>query len=321
MSKKTRMLFALFITLPFIISSKDEAELNPYLIFGHYDQELSKKIMDFYSKNAEEKEKILKDLDISISDLNKEIKAYISEKKESPNEKIVELIKKLREMIHYLPFKYCNNDENCVNEKKTLMNNVINAVEDHFGQCSATREHLNKLTNNAYTNLELITKLVDSIIRNIDLLGANNAKTVQSIITCLIQGTPEFWPAVKEQLTKDGHSNSEPLLKELFGRLMTEASIKISEFIKNEESKKYSKIYDIEPEERRKREQIFEEEILNILKEIKDSKSNNTLTIIVSCLATITILIGGFFLYRFIRRRKNSDPIENTKDLVNSENK
>ena len=134
MSKKTRMLFALFITLPFIISSKDEAELNPYLIFGHYDQELSKKIMDFYSKNAEEKEKILKDLDISISDLNKEIKAYISEKKESPNEKIVELIKKLREMIHYLPFKYCNNDENCVNEKKKLMNNVINAVEDHFGQ-------------------------------------------------------------------------------------------------------------------------------------------------------------------------------------------
>ena len=102
---------------------------------------------------------------------------------------------------------------------------------------------------------------------------------------------------------------------------MTEASIKISEFIKNEESKKYSKIYDIEPEERRRREQIFEEEILNILKEIKDSKSNNTLTIIVSCLATITILIGGFFLYRLIRRRKNSNMIENTKDLVTSENK
>ena len=317
MSKKTRMLFALFITLPFIISSKDEAELNPDLIFGHYDQELSKKIMDFYSKNAEEKEKILKDLDISISDLNKEIKA---EKKESPNEKIVELIKKLREMIHYLPFKYCNNDENCVNEKKTLMNNVINAVEDHFGQCSATREHLNKLTSNAYTNLELITKLVDSLMKNLDLLGANNAKTVQSIITCLIQGTPEFWPAVKEQLTKDGYSNSEPLLKELFTNLITEASIKISEFIKNEESKKYSKIYDIEPEERRRRGPNFEEEVLNILKEIQDSKNNNTLTIIVSCLATITILIGGFFLYRFIRRRKNSNIIENTKDLVTSEN-
>ena len=71
-------------------------------------------------------------------------------------------------------------------------------------------------------------------------MGANNAKIVQSIITCLIQGTPEFWPAVKEQLTKDGHSNSEPLLKELFGNLITEASIKISEFIKNEESKKLS---------------------------------------------------------------------------------
>ena len=96
--------------------------------------------------------------------------------------------------------------------------------------------------------------------------------------------------------------------------------LQIQKRIFYQESKKYSKIYDIEPEERRRREQIFEEEILNILKEIKDSKSNNTLTIIVSCLATITILIGGFFLYRFIRRRKNSNIIENTKDLVTSEN-
>ena len=43
--------------------------------------------------------------------------------------------------------------------------------------------------------------------------------------------------------------------------------------------------------------------------------------VIVSCLATITIIMGGFFLYRFIRRRKNSNIIENTKDLVVSENK
>ena len=111
MSKKTRMLFALFITLPFIISSKDEAELNPDLIFGHYDQELSKKIMDFYSKNAEEKDKV--DFTIKLEDKEE---VFL----ECFKEKIVELIKKLREMIHYLPFKYCNKDENCMNEKKNV---------------------------------------------------------------------------------------------------------------------------------------------------------------------------------------------------------
>ena len=57
-------------------------------------------------------------------------------------------------------------------------------------------------------------------------------------------------------------------------------------------------------------------EIIDVLKEIK--ATNKTLIIIVSCLATITILIGGFLLYRFLRR-KNSNLIENPKDLVTSE--
>ena len=59
-------------------------------------------------------------------------------------------------------------------------------------------------------------------------------------------------------------------------------------------------------------------EIIDILKEIK--ATNKTLIIIVSCLATITILIGGFLLYRTIRR-KNSNIIENNQVLETSENK
>ena len=65
---------------------------------------------------------------------------------------------------------------------------------------------------------------------------------------------------------------------------------------------------------------VYEEEILNILKEIKDSNKGQTLTVVLTCLATITILIGGFLLYRYIRRRKNSNLIENIKDLVTAEN-
>ena len=65
---------------------------------------------------------------------------------------------------------------------------------------------------------------------------------------------------------------------------------------------------------------VYEEEILNILKEIKDSNKGQTLTVVFTCLATIAILIGGLLLYRYIRRRKNSNLIENIKDLVTAEN-
>ena len=67
------------------------------------------------------------------------------------------------------------------------------------------------------------------------------------------------------------------------------------------------------------REDVYEE-IIDILKEIKKSNKNKTLIIIISCLTTITILIGGFLLYRFIRR-KNSNLFENIKELNTSENK
>ena len=55
----------------------------------------------------------------------------------------------------------------------------------------------------------------------------------------------------------------------------------------------------------KRRIDIYEEEILGILKEIKDSNKGQTLTVVLTCLATITILFGGFLLYRYIRSRKN----------------
>ena len=72
------------------------------------------------------------------------------------------------------------------------------------------------------------------------------------------------------------------------------------------------------PKERRYT--VYEEELIDILKEIKDSNKGQTLTVVLTCLATITILVGGFLLYRYLKR-KNSNLIENTKDLVASENK
>ena len=119
--QKMRMLFALFITLPIILSLSLEpgyAETNKIEnIMG----EVFEKLEVFNSKTDEEKDKMIKELDSSILDLNKEIKNYISEKKEKPYGKIIDLMRKMHVMNHYLKNRVCNQgDENCSNEKKKI---------------------------------------------------------------------------------------------------------------------------------------------------------------------------------------------------------
>ena len=72
MPKKMRILFALFITLPLMLSiTIDPEELQ---LFMKVDKDQIKKKEDFMTKTEEEKDKILKELDKSILDLNEKIK-------------------------------------------------------------------------------------------------------------------------------------------------------------------------------------------------------------------------------------------------------
>ena len=79
MLKKMRMFFALFITLPLILSKVIDPEFGESIIFPNIPfiaKEQKQKVKDFISKTEEEKDKILKELDSSISNLNGEIKKY-----------------------------------------------------------------------------------------------------------------------------------------------------------------------------------------------------------------------------------------------------
>ena len=114
-----RMLFALFITLPLIFGRELEPGFGKSTIFGDVDKEIVQKVYDFSSKSEEEKLKALEELDGSISNLNEEIKKYISEKKENPNEKVVELLEKMYEVNSFLQVITCKKeDKNCENKKK-----------------------------------------------------------------------------------------------------------------------------------------------------------------------------------------------------------
>ena len=320
--QKMRMLFALFITLPLILSLSLEpgyAETNKIEnIMG----EVFEKLKSFNSKTDEEKDKMIKELDSSILDLNKEIKNYISEKKEKPYGKIIDLMRKMHVMNHYLKNRVCNQgDENCSNEKKRLMNNIIAVLEDNFKECPVTIEYINKLSSDTYANLSLHILLIQSIIENKDFMEKSQRKVISSLLGCIGDQMNDYWPGVVAKYGKDGDPDSIKFLKEDLSKRLLEAIIKLYEDSSSSSVSESSSnlLLEKERERERLREKVFGE-IIDILKEIKESKKDKTLVIIVSCLATIIILIGGFLLYRFIRR-KNSNLIETTKDLVASENK
>ena len=322
MSKKTRMLFALFITLPFIFCLKKEetALLDKY---SDFIKQVEENEGEFKEKTDEEKEKILKDLENSISDLNEQIKVYIQEKKESPKEKVLDLMKQVIEIGKYMKHKVCNkedkNYEVCRGFKRKLMSNLLDVIEDNFGKCELTFEYVINLTEMPFVNLQYLTVLINSVMDNIDSIEKNKAEILSDLIKCLASYCIEYWPKV----IGENDSANKPEVSEMYKNLhldwMLDVLSKLKEYDYENVLSNKNKENNNSPAPKR-REAIYEE-ILDILKEIKASKQDNTMVIIVSCLATIAIIMGGFFLYRFIRRRKNSNIIENTKDLVVSENK
>ena len=322
MPKKTRMLFALFITLPFIFCLKKEetALLDKY---SDFIKQVEENEGEFKEKTDEEKEKILKDLENSISDLNEQIKVYIQEKKESPKEKVLDLMKHVIEIGKYMKHKVCNkedkNYEVCRGFKRKLMSNLLDVIEDNFGKCELTFEYVINLTEMPFVNLQYLTVLINSVMDNIDSIEKNKAEILSDLIKCLASYCIEYWPKV----IGENDSANKPEVSEMYKNLhldwMLDVISKLKEYDYENVLSNKNKENNNSPAPKR-REAIYEE-ILDILKEIKASKQDNTMVIIVSCLATIAIIIGGFFLYRFIRRRKNSNIIENTKDLVVSENK
>ena len=322
MPKKTRMLFALFITLPFIFCLKKEetALLDKY---SDFIKQVEENEGEFKEKTDEEKEKILKDLENSISDLNEQIKVYIQEKKESPKGKVLDLMKQVIEIGKYMKHKVCNkedkNYEVCRGFKRKLMSNLLDVIEDNFGKCELTFEYVINLTEMPFVNLQYLTVLINSVMDNIDSIEKNKAEILSDLIKCLASYCIEYWPRV----IGENDSANKPEVSEMYKNLhldwMLDVISKLKEYDYENVLSNKNKENNNSPAPKR-REAIYEE-ILDILKEIKASKQDNTMVIIVSCLATLAIIMGGFFLYRFIRRRKNSNIIENTKDLVVSENK
>ena len=287
------------------VTESEYAETNDFLGFRG---QLYEKLKAFKSKTEKEKDEILKELDSSLSDLNEEIQKYIKEKNQKPKDDIVDLMKKILEISHYMKYRVCNQgDENCRNEKKRLMNNILSALHDNFKNESVTYQRVTKLTRNAHSNLAVLTSIIQAIVDNKDYIE----KSKRKIITDIIDWIKNNFNKIMKEI-KDLYVNNTFIEEYINGNQLVTLQNALSELggktEKDSESKKFSFATRVD---------VYGE-IIDVLKEIK--ATNKTLIIIVSCLATITILIGGFLLYRTIRR-KNSNIIENNQVLETSENK
>ena len=191
--QKIRMLFALFITLPLILGYATHNNFNNVM------EDALEKTDVFDSKSNQEKDKILKELVSSISDLNEQIKKYTSEKNLSPDDDIVDLMKQLLEINLYFRKRVCNRFKKCVNLQKSIMNDIIAVVEDNFGECPVTIEHITTLTKDTNMNLLALTLVIQSIVDNKTIIDKSKIDIIKNILNCLIDRFNDYFPKIEEQ--------------------------------------------------------------------------------------------------------------------------
>ena len=191
--QKIRMLFALFITLPLILGYATHNNFNNVM------EDALEKADVFDSKSNQEKDKILKELVSSISDLNEQIKKYSSEKNLSPDDDIVDLMKQLLQINLYFRKRVCNRFKKCVNLQKSIMNDIIAVVEDNFGECPVTIEHITTLTKDTNMNLLALTLVIQSIVDNKTIIDKSKIDIIKNILNCLIDRFNDYFPKIEEQ--------------------------------------------------------------------------------------------------------------------------
>ena len=216
-----RKLFSLFIILPLIVSINVPAKWNwdwdfnfdwdfdEFLdnfksIIPDFINEMKSKIESFMKMAEDEKNKVLNDLSETISELQQKIKDEIKEKKEGVEEQIKNLIENATQIAKYLSYKVCDfaemDHQECRNDKKKLLSNLLGAVKENFGECSVIIGQISKLTEDAGMNLKYILFLVDAITENPDALEKGKSQIVYDILNCLEDKFEEYWPAISDKI-------------------------------------------------------------------------------------------------------------------------
>ena len=117
----------------------------------------------------------------------------------SPDDDIVDLMKQLLQINLYFRKRVCNRFKKCVNLQKSLMNDIIAVVEDNFGECPVTIEHITELTKDTNINLLALTLVIQSIVDNKTIIDKSKIDIIKNILNCLIDRFNDYFPKIEEQ--------------------------------------------------------------------------------------------------------------------------
>ena len=220
-----KKLYVLFIILPFLFSTKLPWHIDwDWSINFDFDSFISKfksaipeflkkmaeNLKAFIKKSPEEKLEFLKTLNSTISDLQEAIKTSYEKNDGNVGGMIKDLVEKTTEAAKYISCKVCDvadmTYEECRNDKKKLISNLIKGVKDNFGECSVIVKQISNLTENAEMNLKYILFLINSITENPDAIEKGNSQIVYDILNCLQDKMSEFWPIISARIGNDSKS-------------------------------------------------------------------------------------------------------------------
>ena len=166
---------------------------------------MQNKIKDFMDKTEEARNNYIKELNITISELNKKIKQDIIDQKENIETQIKSLIEKTTEASKFLSYKVCDtanlNYKECRNDKKKLFTNLIDVVKENFGECSIIIGQLSNLTDNPEQNLKYFLFMMISLSENPDALEEGKSQIIYDILNCLLDKLDQFWPEISRSIS------------------------------------------------------------------------------------------------------------------------
>ena len=214
-----RKLLALMIIVPIIFSIKYPVYKWSWDIFNFdfdfdfnslidkfkslvpdFIKNMQKNIQNFIKKSEVEKNQFISDLNDQIANIQKEIET----KKDNIQTQIKQVMEKATETAKYVSYIVCDaakmDYEECRNDKKKLLSNLLGVVQENFGECSTIVGEITKLSENFELNLKYLLFLANAISENPDALEKGKSQIVYDILNCLQDKFEEYWPKIQAKL-------------------------------------------------------------------------------------------------------------------------
>ena len=161
-----------------------------------YITKIQKGMSEFIKKTEKEKDKYLDILSNKVKESYNKVKAGIKKGGENIKEEMKELIETTTETAKTLSYKVCDmvksDYDKCFNNKKKIFNDLIQIVDENFGQCSKIVNEIHNLSDNIEFNLKYFLFLAISLSENPDIIQKGTSQIVYDVINCLKEKIPNL---------------------------------------------------------------------------------------------------------------------------------